>query len=256
MGQPAALAFKAKTMTNFFRRIRKKLADDNKPIQYIRYAIGEIVLVVVGILIALQINNWNEWRKERIIEKSILLELENNLERNIALIDIAAAEMIEIKKSTGTLIEIIAERKSYADTLKYHFSQLNRSGSYLLKLNTNGYESLKNIGFEILTSKMLKNEILSLFEISYPRYIQETEVVNATWGSNPLWMQDYFYIGPFDTGLIPLDYGSLIEDKKFMTIVREIEGGRNRVLKEMLLCKTETQRVLQLVQDEMVKLGE
>jgi len=45
-------------MIPFFRRIRKKMADDNKPIKYMRYAIGEIVLVVIGILIALQINNW------------------------------------------------------------------------------------------------------------------------------------------------------------------------------------------------------
>ena len=49
-------------MINFFRRIRKKLADDNEPLKYMRYAIGEIVLVVIGILIALQINNWNQER--------------------------------------------------------------------------------------------------------------------------------------------------------------------------------------------------
>ncbi len=40
------------------------MADDNKPIKYMRYAIGEIVLVVIGILIALQINNWNEVQKQ------------------------------------------------------------------------------------------------------------------------------------------------------------------------------------------------
>ena len=50
-------------MINFFRKTRKKLADDNKFFKYWRYAIGEIVLVVVGILIALSINNWNEGRK-------------------------------------------------------------------------------------------------------------------------------------------------------------------------------------------------
>ena len=52
-------------MIGFFRRIRKKLADDNQFLKYSRYAIGEIVLVVIGILIALQINNWNENRKEK-----------------------------------------------------------------------------------------------------------------------------------------------------------------------------------------------
>lgn len=46
-------------MINFFRKIRKKLADDNQFLKYSRYAVGEIVLVVIGILIALQINNWN-----------------------------------------------------------------------------------------------------------------------------------------------------------------------------------------------------
>ena len=66
-------------MLPLFRKIRRKLADDNQLIQYSRYAIGEIVLVVIGILIALQINNWNE---ERRINRSIrehLLILKNNL---------------------------------------------------------------------------------------------------------------------------------------------------------------------------------
>jgi len=53
-------------MINFFRKIRKKFADDNKPLKYMRYAIGEIVLVMIGILLALQVNNWNEVRKSKI----------------------------------------------------------------------------------------------------------------------------------------------------------------------------------------------
>ena len=52
-------------MIPFFRRIRQKLANDNQFLKYSRYAVGEIVLVVIGILIALYINNWNEQRKER-----------------------------------------------------------------------------------------------------------------------------------------------------------------------------------------------
>ncbi|QBA64610.1 DUF6090 family protein [Muriicola soli] len=73
-------------MIKFFRRIRQRLLAENKLSKYLLYAIGEILLVVIGILIALQINNANETRKERAIEinylknlrADLLLEIENN----------------------------------------------------------------------------------------------------------------------------------------------------------------------------------
>jgi len=70
-------------MIPFFRKIRKKMADDNRPLKYARYAIGEVLLVVVGILIALQINNWNENRKVQTelfdIYIQIVFELDNDI---------------------------------------------------------------------------------------------------------------------------------------------------------------------------------
>ncbi len=66
-------------MIGFFRKTRKKLADDNKPAKYLRYAIGEIVLVMmIGILLALQVNNWNEDRKMKIKEVKTLKELSSD----------------------------------------------------------------------------------------------------------------------------------------------------------------------------------
>ena len=53
-------------MIKFFRHIRQRLISENKTSKYFKYAIGEIVLVVIGILIALQINNWNEQRKQNL----------------------------------------------------------------------------------------------------------------------------------------------------------------------------------------------
>ena len=66
---------KIKRMIKFFRTIRKNLLEEGKTKRYFKYAIGEIVLVVIGILIALQINNWNEQRKERIKENIIVKSL-------------------------------------------------------------------------------------------------------------------------------------------------------------------------------------
>ena len=59
-------------MLHIFRRIRQKFLSDNRLNKYFIYAIGEIILVVAGILIALQINNANERRKARLQEITIL----------------------------------------------------------------------------------------------------------------------------------------------------------------------------------------
>jgi uncharacterized membrane protein YgaE (UPF0421/DUF939 family) len=59
-------------MIKFFRKIRKRMLTENRFSKYLIYAIGEIVLVMIGILLALQINNWNEHRKDQIKEQVIL----------------------------------------------------------------------------------------------------------------------------------------------------------------------------------------
>ena len=67
-------------MIKFFRHIRQNLIMENKTSKYLKYAIGEIILVVIGILIALQINNWNEGRKGKIDEISTLNKFMEDLE--------------------------------------------------------------------------------------------------------------------------------------------------------------------------------
>ena len=71
-------------MIKFFRKIRQKLLSENKFSKYLIYAIGEIVLVVIGILIALQINNWNEESKTRDSEQALLHQLSQEFESNLA----------------------------------------------------------------------------------------------------------------------------------------------------------------------------
>ena len=66
-------------MIKFFRNIRQNLLNEGKITKYLKYAIGEIVLVVIGILIALQINNWNEGRKEKLLENNLKKNLYNEL---------------------------------------------------------------------------------------------------------------------------------------------------------------------------------
>ena len=83
-------------MIKFFRRIRQQLLTENKFSKYLIYAIGEIILVVIGILIALQINNWNENRKNRIAEADYYCRILEDLESNEKLID-ETSELISNK---------------------------------------------------------------------------------------------------------------------------------------------------------------
>ena len=70
-------------MIKFFRHIRQNLLMENKTSKYLKYAIGEIVLVVIGILIALQINNWNEERKSTKKEYEIMTNLAEDFKNNL-----------------------------------------------------------------------------------------------------------------------------------------------------------------------------
>lgn len=89
-------------MLKFFRSIRKKLIEEDNVHTYLLYAIGEILLVVIGILIALQINNWNEQRKAQEAEQFLLISLKEDFELRLA-------ELKEFKIARKQAIDAIHE---------------------------------------------------------------------------------------------------------------------------------------------------
>ncbi|MDT0554944.1 DUF6090 family protein [Patiriisocius hiemis] len=134
-------------MIKFFRKIRQKLLSESKFSKYLIYALGEIVLVVIGILIALQINNWNETRKIGKVEKEIL---------NVLLEDLNSAKEFskEYIRSEQNYLDII-ETILHNDSLKTVLTNSDRTKEYFNKafwdfeikfpvINT--YSDLKNAG--------------------------------------------------------------------------------------------------------------
>ncbi len=69
-------------MLKFFRKTRQKLLKERRPGKYLVYALGEILLVVIGILIALQVNNWNEGKQRNVIFEGIIEAFEDDLMQN------------------------------------------------------------------------------------------------------------------------------------------------------------------------------
>ncbi len=74
-------------MIKFFRKIRQQLLKENRISKYMLYALGEIILVVIGILIALAISNWNETQKSKKLEQQLLHALLAEFESNLQLLD-------------------------------------------------------------------------------------------------------------------------------------------------------------------------
>ena len=85
-------------MLRFFRNIRQKLAAENKVMAYLRYAIGEILLVMIGILLALQVNNWNEKRKQSELETVYISRLVSDIQQDTMNVRIFKMQTEEAKK--------------------------------------------------------------------------------------------------------------------------------------------------------------
>ena len=113
-------------MIKFFRRIRYNLMEQNKTSKYFKYAIGEIVLVVIGILIALQINNWSEKNKLRTTETKILNELKIALERDLLNIKINIRSYKMVNRALEIIKEQLQLNKPTNDSLSYAFNNTVR----------------------------------------------------------------------------------------------------------------------------------
>jgi hypothetical protein len=160
-------------MLTFFRKIRKSLIDNSSAKKYLLYAIGEITLVVIGILIALQINNWNEWRKDRNAEKSLYINLTYVLES-----DLAELERVIGLLESGILAQEKIIKSSLSDIKREHskqqilelIRQLNRSGFSFFP-NSGLFDQITNNNqIDLIQSSSLRLQIIELYDRLYKTY--------------------------------------------------------------------------------------
>ena len=153
-------------MLKLFKRIRQKLLDEGNLKKYSYYAFGEILLVVIGILIALQVNNLNEKRKTKTYESHILKDLIAGIEEDIESINFNIENHTSAVNSCKVLLNVLNENGGYHDSLARHFAATH---NYTKFMNNKGpYESLKSKGFETISNKELRFQIINLNEKWYP----------------------------------------------------------------------------------------
>jgi len=147
-------------MIKFFRHIRRKLINENKMGKYFKYAIGEILLVVIGILIALQINNWNENRKETAEIRAILENLHDEFSENKKLYDANISETKLAKQIGYTIMNLMGQseevlKTKHIDSLIY---TLLEPGEFRPSENTVN-DLIQSGRLRLLTNKKLKVQL-------------------------------------------------------------------------------------------------
>jgi len=150
-------------MIKFFRRIRQKLLKEGNLKRYLLYAIGEILLVMIGILLALQLNNWNEGKKRMAVERQLLIELKNGLETEIGYQKWSIKMNKDFIESGQILLNYLNTDKGYNDSLNVHF---HKSTQWISTNDGNfAWENLKKYGLSFLKQDSLKGSLQFGFEI-------------------------------------------------------------------------------------------
>ena len=154
-------------MIKFFRHIRKKLLSENKFSKYLLYAIGEIILVVIGILIALQINNWNEHKKSTSQLRAQLIAIQNDINSDLSLFEKRKEVLKSATASGDRLWVVINNSKPVEDSvlLKIDFIEAGNFPEY--HIITTAYDDLISTGY----SSLIKNKALKTSLANY--YSQE-----------------------------------------------------------------------------------
>jgi len=162
-------------MLRFFRIIRKKLIDEDNIRKYLLYATGEILLVVIGILIALQVNNWNEERILRNIEQRYLTDLISDLQQDSTALHVLSIEAKKTSTSKSIILDMMDNQRIETDSLLTHF--YNQWGAYNIfnPVTTTIDEMKSGDGLGVIRDTKLRRHLVSHYNF-YENFKQEEQL--------------------------------------------------------------------------------
>lgn len=237
-------------MIKFFRKIRHKLFKENRFGRYLLYAIGEIVLVVIGILVALQLNNWNEARKTRILEKKTLIELRSNLLQNVRDIDENILSLETSKLANEIILFHSKNLLPYNDSLDFHFANMYPYITFspiqttFNNLNQNGINLITNDSIRTNVSELYGNQF-SLYKVFESTYLVE-HYENYL---KPMFMAEFVTFDIYES-FKPRNYSDFIKNEEYNQIMNySVENyrrfiilqSRYKIMAEKLITEIDTE---------------
>ena len=248
-------------MIKFFRKIRYNLMEQNKTGKYFKYAIGEIVLVVIGILIALSINNWNENRKDISKEKLVLISLLEDFKYSQSRIKTSLQIYPEeIKRLEATLnyigksLEELSEQMLTNIGNSSYRSTALASGSIQSVLNTDKLELIRNDSLKNLLTAYpsernkfqsqelnVKNIVLTLHRPILESYVSLTDKI----------AEDRNRFPHLKENSEPSDYIGLLKDKKYQNVLVDRMLQTNKLINVAEYHLTQIEAIITLLEVEI-----
>jgi len=237
-------------MIKFFRSVRKRLLTENKLSKYMLYAVGEIILVVIGILIALQINSWKENQKLKSLETETLIELKEALIQD-TLVLTTNLEILRIKNiESSELIAHVEHKKPYIKRLDTLMMQVYYNRGYNT-FNTAAFELLKDRGFGIIKNKDLRKQITKHYTTDFAdisSILSRLDQINLIQGEN---MYKNFKI----SGVLihAYNYEELINNPRIIGPFSHFETINGAYFSRLNEFKIKTKNLLSVINTELNK---
>ena len=205
------------------------MIKENKASKYLLYAIGEIILVVIGILIALSINNWNNGQKDKKAEIKYLNQINNSLKNSQLILNAHIDRNKKILKDGEILFDHLKSKKALNDTIKQLFVIIVYDQS--VSLSTAAFENLKSGGLSLISNDSLKIDIINIYDQEL-KYIQTTfanQIENGiTSIINPFYIKNFEWDDSKENQslLVPNNYDELLQNREMTNILSEVNSLR------------------------------
>ena len=158
-------------MFKFFRKIRKNLIAENKTSKYLKYAIGEIILVMIGILLALQVNDYYNFKQDRKLEHSLLLELQQSITKDSIGLNRNYLDFSKILENANYLDRMIKNRRPYTMKIDSAFSII--STFYVTESNYVAWDKVKTLKNNIIQNDSLFNSLSGYY--NHSKFLSEVD---------------------------------------------------------------------------------
>ncbi len=239
-------------MIKFFRRIRQKLIAEGNLKKYLLYAFGEIILVVVGILIAVQINNWNSYKSDINELIKSYEQMHVSLDSDLKNLNWIIGSQVKAADAANLVMNHILKRQELTSELIRNIQIADNRPTFSPQSYT--FEAIKLKGINLINNQELKNQLFLVYEERTADLEQKIEILEHT--------RKNYYTPWFTKNIIPdtineykvKDYNSVLNDYEFLGNLKELANDHWSLIRHARNLSIEIRNLRMQIEKELIRL--